>query len=244
MSQEKSRSLSFGERWIRDSLMVIRPVYSVIDATVDMTAALEKLDQYRKAGVGASAVHLLIQAVARALASNSNLHQIVIGNKRIHPDRVDIALSVSGDHFISPLLLIEGADQKSIEALVEETTRRAPEAREKDRQFWTFLDRFGWLIPFGWLRRLVFRWVFEQAFFRKGAGSFQVSMVPAEAAFSGTFVSTGVLVGGAILPDVIVYKGQPAVRSVMKLKVSVDHGVWSGQDAVRFLATVKASLES
>ena len=50
--------------------------------------------------------------------------------------------------------------------------------------------------------------------------------------------------GGQVRSRVVAIEGQPAVRPVMTLTLSGDHGVWDGRAAARFMATVKADLES
>ena len=126
-------TLDYAERWLRDGLEVLRPAFSVLQTTVDMTNATSRLEQLRRQGVQATATHLLVQATARALRANPRLHQIVAGNRRQRPGRVDIGLSVTGETFVAPVMVIEGADQKTVEELVEETTRRAPEIRKADQ---------------------------------------------------------------------------------------------------------------
>jgi pyruvate/2-oxoglutarate dehydrogenase complex dihydrolipoamide acyltransferase (E2) component len=236
--------LNYAERWMRDGLAVLRPAFSVCQITVDMAHARQRLDTFRKEGVQATPTHLLVLAAARALAANPDLHQIIAGNRRHHPPRVDIGLSITGDTFVDPVLVLEGADQKTLAEIAAEIARRAPEARAADERLRQILQRWGWLAPFGLLRRTILRLLFSSATFRrKGAGTFQVSTVPLDWAATSTFTAAAVLVGGQVRSRVVVMDGQPAVRPVMKLTLSVDHGVWDGRAASRFLAAVKTDLE-
>jgi len=236
--------LDYGERWLLDGLRVLRPALSVHQTTVDMTNALRRLDQFRESGLQATSTHLLVQATARALAANRQLHQMIAGTRRHRPGRVDIGLSVSGDTFVAPVLVIEDANAKSVAELAAEISRRTPEVRQADRQMLGALRRWGWLVPFGFLRRGLMRLLFTSATFRqKGAGTFQVSTVASDWALTSTFATAGVLVGGQVWSRVIAVDGQPAVRPVMILTLSGDHGVWDGRAAARFLSAVKAELE-
>jgi pyruvate dehydrogenase E2 component (dihydrolipoamide acetyltransferase) len=238
-------SLDFAERWLLDGLRVLRPALSVHQSAVDMTNALARLERLRRAGVQATTTHLLVRATARALAANPGLHQIIAGTRRHRPNRVDIGLSVSGDTFVAPVLVIEGADQKSEAEIAAETTRRAPEAREADRRMLGALRRWGWLLPFGFLRRALMKCLFmSPTFRRKGAGTFQVSTVPVDWALTSTFATAGVLVAGQVSSRVVAVDGHPAVRPMMTLTLSGDHGVWDGRNAARFLAAVKSELEA
>lgn len=237
--------LDYAERWLRDALQVVRPPFSVLQTTVDMTHATARLEELRKRGVQATATHLLVYAAARVLSANPQLHQIVAGNHRHRPQRVDIGLSVTGESFVTPVLVIEGADKKTIEEIAEETTRRAPEVRQADHDMLQFLRRWGRLVPFGIVRRAVLRWLFRSAKFRrKGAGTFQVSTVPLDWALSSSFSTAGVLVAGQTRSRVIAVDGVPVVRPMMTLTLSGDHGVWDGRAASRFLSGVKSELEA
>jgi pyruvate/2-oxoglutarate dehydrogenase complex dihydrolipoamide acyltransferase (E2) component len=238
-------TLDFSERWLRDGLRVLRPPQSVVQVTVDMTEAMRRLGDYRRAGTPVTPTHLLVRAAARALAGNRQLHQLVAGTRRTFPDRVDIGLSITGETFVAPVLVIEGADLKTPPEIAAEIARRAPEAQAADQQLRRTLKQWGWLVPFGFLRRGILRLLFSSAEFRRrGAGTFQVSVVPADWACTSTFSTAGVLMAGQVQSQVVVVDGQPAVRPTMTMTLSGDHGVWDGRAAVRFMAMVKADLES
>lgn len=241
----EDQSLDYAERWMRDSLDVLRPAFGVHQITVDMTGGMRRLDDLRRGGVNATATHLLVQGVARALAQNPDLHALVSGSRRHHPSRVDIGLSVTGEIFVAPVLVIEGADGKSVEDIAEEITRRVPEVRQTDREMLEGLRRWGRLVPFGFVRRAILRVLFASPRYRrKVAGTFQISTVPVDWAMTSTFLTAGVLVAGRVRSIVAVVDGQPAVCPVMTLTLSGDHGVWDGRAAARFLAAVRSELET
>lgn len=241
----RDESLDYAERWLRDGLAVLRPALSVQQVAVDMTQANAALELLRTQGVAATSTHLLVYAAARALARNPQLHQVVAGTRRHRPNHVDIGLSVAGETFVSPVLVIENAAEKSVAEIARETARRAPEVRQFDRDMIKALRRWGRLAPFGFLRRAILRGLFTSATFRrKGAGTFQVTTVPVDWALTSSFSTAGVLVGSQARLRVVVVDGQPAVRSMMNLTLSGDHGIWDGRAAARFLAAVKTLLES
>jgi pyruvate dehydrogenase E2 component (dihydrolipoamide acetyltransferase) len=244
MSAAEHATLDYAELWLRDGLTVLRPAFSASQVTVDMTRALARLDELRRQKVPATPTHLLVHAVAAALAANPALHQVVAGRHRYRPGRVDIGLSVAGESFVAPVMVIEGAELKSIAELADETRRRAPEVREADQRMLKALRRWGALMPFGFLRRAVLRVLFSQPVFRsKGAGTFQVSVVPADWALTSSFSASGVLFGGQVWSRVVAIEGEPVVRPVMTLTLCADHGAWDGAHAARFLAHVKSTLE-
>ena len=237
--------LDYAERWLRDGLEVLRPAFSVLQTTVDMTHANGRLEELRRGGVHASATHLVVLATAKVLRANPRLHQIVAGIRRQRPERVDIGLSVTGESFVAPVLVIEGADQKTVEEIAEETTRRAPEVRQADQAMLRMLRRWGRLVPFAFLRRALLRRLFASASFRrKGVGTFQVSTVPLDWAFSSVFSTAGVLMAGQTRSRVVVMDGAVEIRPMMTLTLSGDHSIWDGRAATRFLSAVKAELEA
>jgi pyruvate/2-oxoglutarate dehydrogenase complex dihydrolipoamide acyltransferase (E2) component len=237
-------SLDYAERWLRDGLSVVRPSFSVIQTTVDMTHANAQLEELRRQGVQATSTHLLVHAAAHALSSNPKWHQMVAGNRRYHPSHVDIGLSITGESFVAPVLVIERAEEKSIAEIANEVTTRATEVREADQQLMRVLRRWGRLVPFGFMRRAVLRMLFTSSKFRrKGVGTFQVSTVPGDWAMSSSFSTVGVLIGGQTRERVVAIDGRPEVRPLMTLTLCGDHGVWDGRAAVRVLAAVKSGLE-
>ena len=237
--------LDYAERWMRDSLEVLRAPYTAYEVTIDMTNAQQRMEAFRLAGTPVSTTHLVVHAAARALAANPALHQLIAGTRRNRPARVDIGLSVSGETFVAPVLLIEGADAKTVPEIAAEITRRAPEVREADRKMLAGLRTWGRLVPLASARRAILRRVFSSpAYRRKVAGTFQVSTVPTERAFTSTFVAAGVLVAGGVWPRVIAVQGQAVVRPVMSVTLSGDHGVWDGRAAARLLSAVKSEMES
>ena len=244
VSLPTDESLDYAERWFRDGLTVLRPSFSVVQTTVDMTHATAWLEELRREGVHATATHLIVYATARALSSNGKLHQMVAGNTRHYPAHVDIGLSIAGDSFVAPVMVIERAEEKSVSEIVEEVAARAPEVRQADLRMQRVLRRWGRLVPFGFLRRALLRFLFTSpAFRRKGVGTFQVSTVPADWALSSAFSTAGVLMAGQTRSRVVAVDGHPEVRPMLTLTLCGDHGIWDGRASVRVLAAVKAGLE-
>jgi pyruvate/2-oxoglutarate dehydrogenase complex dihydrolipoamide acyltransferase (E2) component len=246
MTKARSGSLDYAERWMRDGLRALRPAgVGAYQVTVDMSNALRRLDAHRRQGVLATPTHLLVRATARALAANADLHQMIAGERRHYPDRVDIGLSISGEIFVDPVLVIEGADKKTVPEIAAEIARRVPEVQQADRQMLQMLRRWGWIVPFGVLRRALLRVLFTSSTFRrKGVGTFQVSTASVDWVFGSVFSTAGLLIGGEVRSQVIVKEGQPFVCPVMKLTLCSDHGVWDGRAASRFLVAVQTDLES
>jgi pyruvate dehydrogenase E2 component (dihydrolipoamide acetyltransferase) len=243
MNPPVTERLNHAERWLRDGLAVLRPPLSAYQITIDMSPALYRLDELRREGVAATTTHLVVKAAARALAASPGLHQVVAGNRRTRPGRVDIGLSLKGEMFVTPVLIIEGADSKTVAEISRETARRTAEVQEADRRLVGTLRRWGWLIPLAPLRRMVLRLLFRSGTFRRrGAGTFQVSTVAVDWGLASTFATAGVLVAGAVRQAVVAVDGRPSVRPVLTLTLSGDHSIWNGQAAATFLSLVRDEL--
>src|SRR5207253_2806625 len=202
--------------WSSDVCSSDLPSLSVHQISIDMTHANRGLEELRRAGVHATSTHMLIRAAATALASTPKLHQIIAGSHRERPTTVDIGLSIAGETFHAPVLVIERADQKSVTEIAEETARRAPEVCKADERMLRMLRTWGRLVPFGFLRRALLRLLFNSTTFRrKGAGTFQVTTVPTDWALTSTFSTAGVLIAGQVQSRVVAINGRPEVRPMM-----------------------------
>jgi pyruvate/2-oxoglutarate dehydrogenase complex dihydrolipoamide acyltransferase (E2) component len=199
-----------------------------------------------KAGKKVGYPAFFARAAAMAFLRYPHLHVMRSGFRVFHPEHVDIALSVAGRTFISPLLVVRQAETKSLEQISEEIDGRTRVVREADDHMHAVLRRWGWVIPFGALRRWVLRLLFRQIWFRRGgAGTFQLTYLP-DVDFGVPYVfSASVLLGVAgVRPRVIATESGPAVRPTAILSCSGDHAVWDGMCANLFLKTVREILES
>jgi pyruvate dehydrogenase E2 component (dihydrolipoamide acetyltransferase) len=245
-SAPRGRSLDYAERWLRNGLEVNQQpaFYAVID--VDMSSARALIEAARLRDIRITYAHIIVRATAVALSRLPDLHVLVCGTTLHSPAQVDIAVSVAGDSAVSPVLIVEAADRKDLLALSREITERIPSARHEHEQLLALLRRWGWLMPFAFLRRAFLRTMSRSLNFRrKGSGTFQVSLwKDIEYALTPMFGSSGILTAGRVRDAVIAVNGAPAVRPVMTMTCCADHRVWDGRAAERFLLTVRSILES
>jgi pyruvate dehydrogenase E2 component (dihydrolipoamide acetyltransferase) len=239
-------SLTFAERWMRDGLdTCTRPGFSVA-VEVDMTDCRKLLEEHRRHGVRVTYTHIFVQATALALARHPDLHQIVAGSRRHRPGKVNIALSVAGDSFVAPVLLIRDAAGKSLIEIAAEVAAGASRVREEQLREFARLRRWGWLVPLGSLRRALLRFLLPRMLWsREDAPAFQVTGVSdVDQVTPLLMLSTGVLAAGQVRTKPLVLDGRVEARLGVTLTCSVDHRVWDGRMAARFLNEVKAILES
>ncbi len=241
----QTRKLDRAELWMRDGLTVCnQPAYHQ-SIEVDVTRVKSEIESARRSGIRITYSNVLVRVAALALADNPDLHALVCGSRIHYPSSVDIALSVSAETCISPVLILEGVEQKSVQAIATEVVARLPEAQENHRKMLALLNGWGWLLPFGTLRRAVLRILHHSFDFRrKGSGTFQVSIVPGVDRFvTSVFNSSAVLTAGRVKDRVMAIGGVPVVRPTINLTCSADHRVWNGEACQRYLLAVQELLE-
>jgi pyruvate/2-oxoglutarate dehydrogenase complex dihydrolipoamide acyltransferase (E2) component len=234
------------ECWMTDGLRVAEVAGFFISETVNMSQAALRIQQLREHGIKVSYTHVFVQAVAVALARNPQLHQLVIGDKRYVPRRIDIGLSVSGSSVVAPVMVIEQADRKSLGEIAREVTERAPLLRAENERLLNEIRRYGWFVPFGWMRRWIIRNLMKKMTFRhKGAGTFQLSCLKDVDQFAPLLLATGAILGtGRVCERVVVIDGKPEVRLTALITCCGDHKVWDGVRGAHFVHEVKTILES
>ncbi len=240
------RKLDYAERWLRDGFALCRPPAFSQSLEVDMTRAKMLLDSARHRGIRLTYTHLIVRAVAMVLEANPDLHVMVCGNALHRPAQVDIGLSVAGDAFMAAVLIIQDAGRKKLGEIAAEIVSRAPEARDADRKLLSAVRKWGWIIPFGFLRRALLR--FLRSFFefrRRASGTFQVSIVPGVDRFeTPLFNTSAILTAGAVRERLVAVDGGPRALPTVHLTCSADHRVWDGTKCQTFLLGVRGILES
>jgi pyruvate dehydrogenase E2 component (dihydrolipoamide acetyltransferase) len=240
----RSRALTFSERWLYDGLLVSgKPAYHQ-SLEVDFGRVQQAIDGARKSGVRVTYTHIMVRAAALALAANPDLHALLCGNRLHCPPHVDIGLSVSAETSVVPVLLIDAADEKTVLAIAGQIANEAGAVRQRHEELISMLNRWGWIVPFGWLRRLMLRTAFKSFTFRHhGCGTFQVSVVAGvDAAATPLFNTAAILVAGQVKDRVVAVDGVPVVRPTAHLTCSADHRLWNGHACLRFLRAVQEIL--
>ena len=245
-ANRKIRKLDHSERWFRDGLAACRPPAFSESLEVDVSRVRDLIAASRERGSHLTYAHVLVRAAALALSSNPDLHAMVCGGKVHYPSQVDIALSVNAPTSVAPIMVIRSADQKNLIAVADEIVRRVPEVQEEHERLLAILRRWGWLLPFGFLRRRLLVLLFRSVEFRrKGSGTFQVSIVPGvDTIATPLFSSCAILTAGKAKDRVIALNGEPAVRPTIHLTCSADHRAWNGHDCQTFLLAVQQILQS
>jgi pyruvate dehydrogenase E2 component (dihydrolipoamide acetyltransferase) len=245
-SKFRPRRLRYSERWMRDGLSALLVPSFAVTMDADMTEARTALQIAKSGGLRLTYSHLFVRAAALALAENPEWHQVVGANRIHHPAQVNIALSVGGDTAVAPVMIIKNADAKQLTDIAREVGERTASVREADRALMKALDRWGFLVPLGFLRRALLLALFRNVLARRtDSGTFQVSVLPGvEQASTSVFGTSAVLMAGGVRDKPVVRRGEIAIRPMVTLTCCADHRVWDGRATQGFLASVRDILES
>jgi pyruvate dehydrogenase E2 component (dihydrolipoamide acetyltransferase) len=240
------QTLSFADYWLRDGLRICGNPGFFVSVEVDMTPSQTLIERLRADGLKVTYTHLFVKATAITLSRCPELHRLVIGRHQIYPSQVDIGLSVAGSSMVAPIMVIRDPTHKTLKNLAEEIRERTPEVRQQDEQLNRSLRRWGWLVPFGWLRRWLLRQLMDRPQFRlAGTGTFQVSCLPSMDVFVPFLFNTSAILGvGRVRERAIVSNHQISIKPTVILSCCADHKVWNGVDAARFLTELAKLLES
>jgi pyruvate/2-oxoglutarate dehydrogenase complex dihydrolipoamide acyltransferase (E2) component len=240
------RSMDWADRWLSDGVQSCGRGDFFMSIEADMSRCEELRRELREAGKKIGYPAFFARAAAMALSRYPHLHVMRTGFRMYHPEHVDIALSVAGRTFVSPLLIVRQAETKSLEQISDEIDANSRVVREADDRMHAILRRWGWLVPFSVWRRAVLRLLFRQIWFRRGgAGTFQLTYLPdVDFGVPYAFSASGLLGVAGVRPRVIATASGPAVRPTAILSFSGDHAVWDGMCANLFLKTVRELLES
>jgi hypothetical protein len=127
----------------------------------------------------------------------------------------------------------------------QDIAHRSQQARRRGLGSLAKIRRWGWLLPFGWMRRLMLRVVPSPPSFRALFGALQVVVLPGDdLALCRLQGSSARLALGALGERVVIRRGQPAVRWMATLSCSGHFGAWDGPRIARVLSEVKGVLES
>jgi pyruvate/2-oxoglutarate dehydrogenase complex dihydrolipoamide acyltransferase (E2) component len=211
-----------------------------------MTRSLALVKDFAKVNVSVNCNHIIFRAVALTLVRHPELHKMGAGSRVMYPSDVDLGISITGESFVAPVMVLRGADSKELSVIAKESVSLIRKAKREDRKMRRLLRRWGWLVPFGWLRRAILSCAFNQIWFRRaGVGTFQISCVPgADSACPFMFNTAAILGVGGLRERATVIDGSVLIRPMITLTCCINHELWDGRGAVSFLGELRSILES
>jgi hypothetical protein len=242
----KTESVDWADRWLADGLEVCETPGGAGFVQIDVSSLQVWMELQRQQGRPVSFIGVLTRAAGLAIQRHPYLHKIAVGrNRRHYPTHIDIGVSQAGETFVSPVLLIEKAENKRAADISMEITARLPEISRQEQKLLGFFRKWGWLVPVPMFRRMIIRWLLGQVWFRKGAGVMQLSYIPHLSKFVAMqFSATAILGIGGIHPEVIAVDGQATVRPIIWASCAMNHRVWDGLSGARFFNEFTKILES
>jgi pyruvate dehydrogenase E2 component (dihydrolipoyllysine-residue acetyltransferase) len=246
-SADRMEKLDYASRWMRDGLEAVSTRAGFfICVHVDVSGVQNIIDAYRHLGKRITYTHVAVKVCADLLARSPAHHKFVADNQELHPARVDIGLAVAADQPLAPILVVKAADRKTLVAISEEVERRAPEVRKQFAEAISQWKKWGWLVPFSFLRRPLLRMAAGGVHARrKAAGTFQITNLPEADIFVPLLLGGVSALGmGRVSERVVPREGRIVIRPMITLTYSVDHAVFDGRMAASFLSDLKQALES
>jgi hypothetical protein len=241
---DRVERIPLGLRWFNDAFDVAPMASGFAVSLVDMTQANLARRILREARIPATTTHLIVRACAIALARNPHLHQIVCRYRRITPGTVDIGLSQAGQTTYAPVVVLQAANRRSLRELIPTIMDACDAATDREAVDLATMQRWLWLVPFGFLRRFILRWLGTSfRFRRKLTGTFQVSVLPVDFFAPFLFYTGSVLAAGALRERPVVREGKVAVCPTVYISLCADHGALDGARGSELLDAVREVLE-
>lgn len=238
----------YSQRVLMDVLDAARRPDSHAVVMVDLSAAEAFRRQYKQThGVSLTTVHLLIKALALMIEENPWMNYMVDGYKIIKPSSIDIGVSAAAEEGVTPVVVIREANRKSLRQISEELKAKAAEAARLEKQNLERLNRLGRLIPIGFLRRPLIRFVARRYWVRRRLiGTAQITSLGfKDLAFHlPTHMGTTMLLSvGGVTRRPVVVGDKIEIRPTAYLAFQVDTRVLNARKALRAFRRFRQWIE-
>ncbi len=244
---ERWEKIDKAERWFQDGLSLMAAAEFFVMEDVDMQASREIVNTLRQQGMKCTYTHVVARAAALALSRHPELNRLLLRNRYVYLDSVDIGLSVSGELDLTvPLtFVLPNADKKSLPQLSAEFIKRVPEVRSRDLERAELLRKLALVFWFPWMRRALLRIMFSRlSTIKERNGTFHIACQP-HLSHGIPFKSPtrAALTFAKVEDRVVVKDGQPAVRLMATMSFSGHNDTWNGNTAAILLNEIKKILE-
>ncbi len=170
---------------------------------------------------------------------------MVAGNQKVSGGDIDICLSIAGDDNLTPVVIIDKADSKTAPQIGGELLERTPLARAEAKRIMQVSRRWGWLLPFGFLRRRLIKSLLGRLWYRrKVSGTFQITILPGlDFVAAQVFNTAAALAVGGVAERPIAVDGEVKVRLTAPFTCAIDHKQWHGRNAAILLIELRKIFE-
>ncbi|MGH3645666.1 MAG: 2-oxo acid dehydrogenase subunit E2 [Micromonosporaceae bacterium] len=240
--------LDGADRWFIDIMKSVEAPGFLLVQEVDMTATREIIGRLRRQGLKVTYTHVVMRAVALALARHPELNRLILGKQVVRPGTIDLSMSVGTGLSMAaePTAVVQCADQLDLVDTYHEVSRKAAEVRAHAEEGLAQTRRLTRIIPFGWLRRwLIKRMKRRMSMIRERLGVFHVTSSP-QMQLGVPFVFAGIGLIGICRVElgVMVRDAQPVVRPITRLCMVGDHRLWKAVEASTMINEVTKILET
>ncbi len=245
----RSLRLDYADRWMRSGIEACAAPGFCSTVEADMTAARRRMDEGCRDGERITVTGLMVYAVARALDRYPAMQRLMSHTHRCRPRQIHVAVSVSGGgcDFVAPVVVVKDAARRTPADITADIAALAEVARADQIRLMTQLRRWGWLVPFAWMRRWVMRGILARELWKNpdDAPMFHVSGTGNVESFTPMILlTTGILGVGQMKEKAVVENGETTTGLRATLSCGFDHRVWGGRNANLFLNEIKRTLET
>jgi len=237
-----------GKNILMDIIARPRPPDGHVLMLVDMLAALEFCHRYRRENkIPLTTLHLMIKAGAIMIKNYPQIHYMLDGYKIIIPDSIDIGVSVAGEESVTPVVVIRGADKKSLPELVKEFKEEKLKAVAEENENLEKLRKLGRLIPVNSIRKMIIELLSKRYFIRRMViGTFQITSLnvkDVDAVLVNHFGTTVLLSIGPIVKRPLVVNDKVEIRPTLYLTWQPDTRAVAVRDCLKGWRLFKRLIE-
>jgi hypothetical protein len=242
IAADRIDALSAPERRLLDERSLTHGRGGMTERTVDVTHAGEWLDAGAARGVSWAFALLLVRAAAIAVGRRPQLARTVAGYRSLEPGSVDIGLSATGMR-PGASVVVAGADRMALPA-IEAAVASAASSEGAAAPAPGFGHWIDW-VPFGFLRRLLLRWLLGTfSFRRRREGVLHVTCASGVDVIAPLqFLGGSALGAGRVRDAFVAVEGRIERRRVATLMLVVDHVAMDGVRAASLLNEIAEVLE-
>lgn len=246
MPGDSYEQLDASERWFSDLYRYVDPPGFILWSRIDMSRCREIIELARRSGIHITYSHLIVRAVGLALHRMQDLHCVVERSRRFIPSTVDASIPIGGTglRFSPSTVVVRDIGRLKLAEVAAAMVDRAETARHSEPAELLKLRRLSFLINRKWFRALVIPRLLGSAKWRRQyMGTVTITFLKDIEGFLPMTPFAGLVVAAGQVHDApVAVNGTVCVRPVINLSCCVDHKVWDGLTAARFMGDVKQIL--
>ena len=245
----KCEPLDWADRWFFDCIVTSHKPHFSIFCEIDITTVMRKLDELKHrdapSNVKITVTHVVVWALGQIMREHADLNVMLKGYQRYYLDGLNIGISVAGQSFVAPVMVINNVENMSLEAIAKEFHVRVPRVKQDEMRLLRLLRTFGWLVPFGLLRRGILTLLFRSIWFRqKTSGTFQVTSVPTVDMITPYLTnSSAIFAIGQVQKKTGTNAHDADTRWKVHVTFTANHCIFDGSRGSRLLNALKEFLE-